>query len=263
MTLQDQENIIAFLRNELSEFKRQKFLDSLTNNQELAHEFELHKKLFESLGKNTWSEATQNNLDYQELLAIAKSEQISELRHILEATSAKHKMSSNWKVFKKWKLLSVAALTLALVGIFSIFDSNPNYQELFEQYEQKSSVTSTIERGKSQSDIEVQIETAYRKKEYRKAVILTHSLSLDTITNASIFLYLGDSYTKLNEYSKAIHTFDQLIGSNLLDAQKGYWFKALTYLKMEDPSNIRATLEYIIANKLYNDWLAEELLRKI
>ena len=263
MTEHDQENIIAFLRDELTQSKRQEFLDSLANNQELAQEFELHKSLFHSLGAESWSSATSDNLEFKELVAIAKSEQISQLKQVLQTTASNHKPSSGWALFKNWRVLSAAAVLLALVGIFSIMDSDPNYQELFEQYEQKSTIGSTIERGDNSNNLELEVELAYRKEAYQEVVELSNTLDLENTQNAPIYLFLGDSYTRLGRFDEALNTYDLLIKSDLLDAQKGYWFKGLTYLKMEDVTNTKATLEYIVANKLYNETLAAELLRKI
>jgi tetratricopeptide (TPR) repeat protein len=263
MTEHEQENINAFLRDELTQTKRQEFINSLANNAELAQELELQKRLYDSLGAQSWSSSTSDNLEFKALAAIAKSEQIKQLKQVLETTSLSHKSSSGWSILKNWRVLSAAAVVLAIVGIFSILDTGPNYQELFYEYQQKSSISSTIERGDNNDSIALEIELAYRNKAFARVLELSNVFVLKNTKNASVYLFLGDSYTQLDRFDEALITYDSLIKSDLLDSPKGYWFKALTYLKMKDLTNTKATLEYIVANKLYNDALAAELLRKI
>jgi len=68
---------------------------------------------------------------------------------------------------------------------------------------------------------------------------------------------------QLNKFDAAEVTFNSLIASDYLDAQKGYWYKALLYLKKKDTETARALLETIIANQYYNDAKAAELIEKL
>lgn len=263
MTPQEQQHINAYLRNELSEEQQQEFLASLAKDESLKEAFKLHKQLFESLGEEAWSQASENNQEYEQLVSIAKSEQIQALKSMLANTTVQQKEGASWKVFKNWKVMSAAAVLLALVGIFSVLNSSPNYQDLFDQYWQQTSISSTIERGDLINETAVQIELAHREQDYPQAILLYQSVDVAMVKSAAVFLYAGDSHLQLGAYNKALEVYQNLINSDLLDAPKGYWFKALAYLKMEDIANTRSTLEYIVANNLYNSTLAKELLAQL
>ena len=68
---------------------------------------------------------------------------------------------------------------------------------------------------------------------------------------------------KIAKTANAIETFNQLIESKLLDASKGYWYKALAYVKAGDKEQAKALLEKITSDSLYNHQKAEELLDKL
>ena len=263
MTPQDQENIIAYLRDELSEDQENKFLASLETDKELNQEFLVHKQLFDALGADSWSQSSEDNQEYESLVALAKSDQLQRLKSSLKEAEAAHQLTKDSTTFINWRVWSVAAVLLAVVGIFSVLNSTPDYQELFDQYSDKTSISSVIERGDTMSNLEVQIETAHREKKYLEAISLSQSLDLSQVKNAAIILYMGDSNVRLGQYNDALEIYNYLINSNLLDAPKGLWFKALTYLKMEDITNTKATLQYIVANNLHNAALAKELLTEL
>ena len=58
-------------------------------------------------------------------------------------------------------------------------------------------------------------------------------------------------------------TFDQLIESDLLDASKGYWYKALLFLKKGEEQEAKVILEKIKSESLYNSLKAGELLEEL
>ena len=68
---------------------------------------------------------------------------------------------------------------------------------------------------------------------------------------------------ELNQFQEAEKTLNSLISSNLIDAEKGYWFKSLLYLKSNQIEKVKATLSLIIKNSYFNNKKARELLESL
>lgn len=73
-------------------------------------------------------------------------------------------------------------------------------------------------------------------------------------------IYKGLSEIELSKYLEAEKTFDSLINSDLIDAEKGYWFKSLLYLKNNKILKCKTLLNKIITESLFNKEKAELLL---
>ncbi|WP_290702158.1 tetratricopeptide repeat protein, partial [Lacinutrix sp.] len=78
------------------------------------------------------------------------------------------------------------------------------------------------------------------------------------------FLYLGVSQLELENYTEALKNFQKIIDSKTMDQSKGYWYKALTYLKMDDRENAIKEFEIsAYSPKHFNHVEARELLKEL
>ena len=72
-------------------------------------------------------------------------------------------------------------------------------------------------------------------------------------------MYKGAAYELTNKNDEAITAFNELIAQpNFEEHTKGYWYKLLVYLKLEDKENVEAMLAIILkdkANHKYNEAL--------
>ena len=100
---------------------------------------------------------------------------------------------------------------------------------------------------------------------YKKAEqLFSEHINKQSNFNPNVVLYLGVSNLELNNYDKALLNFEKLIQSNSIDKSKGYWYKTLTYLKMDDRNLAIKELKIIVENPSnYNYNKAKELLEKL
>ena len=56
---------------------------------------------------------------------------------------------------------------------------------------------------------------------------------------------------------------DSLISSDLIDYQKGYWIKSLSFVKQNKLEEAKVVLNFIIDKAYYNKEKAKELLSKL
>ena len=82
--------------------------------------------------------------------------------------------------------------------------------------------------------------------------------------NPEAHLYIGASYLQLDNQKETIEAYDTLINSNALNRSKGYWFKALAYLKFGEEEKAKAALVQIKNNPtFFKHQEAIELLDKL
>lgn len=83
-------------------------------------------------------------------------------------------------------------------------------------------------------------------------------------TLPSLFIYAGLSALELNKYEEAVYYFDSLISSDAVDQSKGYWYKALVYLKQDRKNKAIPMLENILLDEgNYNFDEAKTILKKL
>ena len=68
---------------------------------------------------------------------------------------------------------------------------------------------------------------------------------------------------ELDQFQEAEKTLDSLINSDLVDAEKGYWLKSLSYIKSKEIEKARNTLSIIIKNSYFNYKKATIVLKEI
>jgi len=144
-----------------------------------------------------------------------------------------------------------------------MFSANST-EDLFLKHYNLNDLPSLAKRSDANNDLTKGMN-AFKIKEYKKALYFFGKINEKYILkNPSLFLYVGVANLELNKNEKAINTFDKLINSNLLDASKGYWFKALVYLKSKNVVKAKETLLIIASNKSnYKYKEAKSILEKL
>jgi len=172
--------------------------------------------------------------------------------------------SSNKKSY--FSYLAIAASIIVLVGYF-MFNSSPNNMELYAQYNDWSNLPSFTTRGDSDNKLLVSGEKAFLDSNYLKAKNYFEEFlntSEEKNANANALLYYGITNIELGDFTKALESFNKLIASETLDSSKGYWYKALMYLKMDDKASAIKELKIIVTDASnYNYTVAKELLSKL
>jgi len=262
MNLADDILIERFLKNQLSEEEKATFLIRLESDASFKQSFKLEQQLFQTLNEQTWS-FTENDSskEIREYTSLFKSHEIDKLKKILRKENDNYQKSTH-KSFRKWILYATAAVIIFFIVIRSL-DTKKNTQTLYTTYLATTELSSVTTRGKQQTEL-ANAQTYFENKEYKKALpILEKEMKQQTNLTGSLFIYTGIAQMELNQFDNALKTFNTLINSDLLDAPKGKWFKALLYIKMNDIDKATKILQDIINHKLYNYKKATELLDKL
>ena len=254
-----------YLENTLSDEERSDFELELAQNKELQEYLSISKEMDKQYSDTDWQflEST-NTKEVDALEDYLKSDETKALRSAINNASITFKKNEKKpKTFnlKKYSFLAVAALVILFLGL-NFFGSNNN---LYQDYNSWEELPSLINRGEVQENILQNAEAAFLNKEYSKANNL-YKQYIDTTKefNVTAYLYLGITDLELNNEAQALSSFNKIIESNSLDASKGHWYKALTYLKFEKNDLAIEQLELIVENSdNYNFSEAQLLLNKL
>jgi len=262
MSLEEDILIEHFLRDQLSEEKRNDFLFKIENDQDFRKKFLLEKQLFETLNEEEWSFASK--IDETEIKEYTTLYNNNAQR--IEQVINKAKTNYNRKS-KIRRLVYYSAAAAAIIAILINFYSPANQntiEEIYVHYSNSYPLPSLVSRNSSVENIDlISVENNFEKKEYQKVLTQINTLLNKDKNNSYLFIYKAISHLELKEYSKAEITLDNLINSNLIDSEKGYWYKSLLYLKTKDLNRCEEILSIIIRKTYFNSKEAEELLNDL
>ena len=248
-----------YLANNLTEPELSAFLLELNNNAELADYIAINKEMNVQFSDTDWQfieDADANQT--KDLQTYFNSDEAQALKSALNDAAQKHKIldtpeKANSK--RLFSFLAIAASIVLFVGLFFLNRTTNSY----DNYNSWTELPSIIERGEAKSATLERAEIKFVAKDYAEAnklytAYLTESKSKSD--NINVLLYLGITELELNQNEKALSTFDKVIKSDSIDFSKGYWYKALVYLKVKDNSNVIKQLKLITkdnSNYKYNE----------
>jgi len=262
MKMSDEILLEKYFRNFLNEEEKNLFekrkLDSAFNEQ-----FIIEKQLFESLNEKKWSFI--DNVDEQtisEYKELFNSEDIQKLKLTLSnGDFNKVDIASrqfNWKPF----IYAAAASVVLLISVFGFNNNSSDVEDIYATYLDKSQLTYSVVRdGNSDNGID-KVRELFFENDYEQVTLLIEDYIQESESGDLPTLYLmkGVSLTELGSFEKAIAVYEQLINSDYLDAEKGYWYKGLLYLKKGDADNALTMFQKIETEKLYNHNKAAEIV---
>ena len=252
-----------YLDGSMTNTEKQAFETQLENNQELAEYIELNKEMQIQYNDEDWS-FVDDNTNTKILEDYLKSEDAKTIKVSISKvnTDFVHKTPLNRKAY--YSYFAIAASIALLIGYF-IFNSSEGSLKIYSQYNDWSTLPSLTTRGNSDDGILVKGEDAFLAKDFIKSEHYFDTfLKNNAELNPSVLVYHGISNLELENYDEALKAFNKLIESNTLDRSKGYWYKALVYLKMDDRDNAVKQLDIITSNvSYYNYSLAKEILEKL
>ena len=257
-----------YLENTLSLDEKSEFELLLVENQELADYIAVNQEMQVQFNENDWSFVDEENQgpEVVELENYLKSDAAKEIKSSIKKANdafvnTTTKTTSNKKSY--YSYFAIAATIVIFVGYF-MFNNSPTNQEIYAEYNDWSNLPSLTSRGDSDNVLLVNGEKAFLNKDYNKAVNYFDTFLETSNNKANALLYYGVSNLELANHDKALDAFNQLISSETLDRSKGYWYKALTYLKIDNKEAAVKTLSVLVKDSTnYNYKEAQELLNKL
>lgn len=262
MSLDDDILIDNYLRDLLDDKQKVDFEERLQTDSEFLKNFELEQALWQSQNDNEWSFTVKKTEEYKDYKSLLEGEDLQNLKENLKQINSDFKFQSNKKSRSRFYYIVAAASIVILIALNLFLKQDVSNQELVENYLNTNDLPSFVNRGDSTENL-IKAQQLFENENYQQALDLFVA-SIDTANdNPSVYLYTGVSQMKLKDYISAESTFDKLIQSDLLDAEKGYWYKALLYLEQDRVADAKAILNGIISKRLYNYKKAEVLLSEL
>jgi tetratricopeptide (TPR) repeat protein len=260
MKFEDDILIERFLDDQLSSEEKRSFLKRLDTDSDFKDYFELEKQLYDSFNDNHWSFIEDSSSD--EILAyetLLKDPQTKKIQKAIE--KANDLYQKNQKPSKNWLLYIAAAVVIALFSTVIFNNISPQEKDLYAVYLQKTELLSLVDRGAYDSIFST-TQSAFENQEYEEVMNSLLPI-IDSINNGNAYIYLAIAQLELERFEEAEETLDEFISSDLLDSQKGYWFKSLLYLKANRLEKTKEELQGIIDSVFYKSEEAKQLLRDL
>ncbi|MDG5492524.1 tol-pal system YbgF family protein [Psychroserpens sp. SPM9] len=251
-----------YLNGSLDEEETLAFENDLKTNIELRDYLEISSQMNDSFDESNWLFA--KNKESEDLNAIEdyiKSDEAQQTKRLIENIS---KSQGQVKVLNaRYYYYVIAACLMLFLGISFVFNFGTSQEELYSEYSDYSNLPSFVSRS---NNTEIQLanaETLFKNKHYEEALNIFQTSLNASNEKGSIYIYIGLSQTELSQYKSAEETFNLLISSDLIDAEKGHWYKALLYLKQEKTEETKQVLNTIISNSYDNHEKAKALLNDL
>ncbi|WP_435681361.1 tetratricopeptide repeat protein [Nonlabens sp.] len=247
-----------FFKDQLNDNEKDLF-EKRKLDPEFMEQLVLEKQLYDTFNDNSWSFANSVDKaiveDYQESF---ESEDIQKLKNTLDSIS-----SGNTTYHFNWKplLFAAAAIVVIILSISGFNNDSSNADDLYAAYFDKNEVIYSVVRSSENETTFNKASELYLNGDYKLALPLIN----ETITNfendlPTLLIMKGISLTELGSYEQAAVVYDELIESNYIDSQKGYWYKGLLILKKGEVEKALVIFNKIKNEELYNSSKASEII---
>ncbi len=261
MTMEDDILIDNYLKGLLSKDEEQSFLDRLQSDIEFNEKFKLEKQLFNALNEDSWSFVEGKNAEFEAYKKDLEGDDLQNLKKTLTQVNSEFNSISN-RGYKRLFYYLAAASVIVFLGFQFFFNQSLSNLDLYKEYIGLDDLPSFVSRSNDINDL-IRAQELFESEKYGDALMIFNS-QVDLADNTSdLFIYKGISEMELNRYDEAEQTFNALISSELLDAPKGYWYKALLSLKSDRVEEAIDILTKIVTENLFNKSKAEELLKEL
>lgn len=263
MNVEEDILIERFLKDELFEVEKNKVLERIKSDVFFKEKVFFEKQLFETLNDEYWSFAEKIDLnEVREFENIFKGDEAKKIKESISIAQKEFKSKKKYNI--KFVYFAAASITILFTAYSLFFTVNSTPNELYTAFIQKNELYSNISRGeKNLNNDLISAEDYFRNKNYSKALpIFIKELSNDK-NSAQLYLYTAISQLELNEIDAAVVTLNNLIKSDLIDGQKGYWYKSLLFVKTNQLNKAKLQLEFIVKNSYFKHKEAKELLSKL
>jgi len=228
----DYELIEAYCNGQLKGNELEAFEKDLENNPELQKEVKFFKENISLL-----SEGIQNE-DKRETLK-------KSLDEIGGRYFEKPKKNTIIPI-KRYIAIAASIAALFILGTLLWPSSS-----MYEQYAMHAPY-SFQQKGDSFNDL-ISAAKAFNAKDYKTACSHFENYLKENAQDKEAYFALGICHLEMNQEQKALEIFDSELFKNSVFEGKAQWYKALSYLKMEDYQSCIMVLERIKSDSPYYD----------
>lgn len=234
------------------------FESQMAHNPDLVDLVNINKKMRLQYGEDGWDfiEDDENGEALKALETLLQSKEFQDKKKAIQSASDLYFKNENSKGASNRtpRLYFALAVAAALVLFFGILFKDPGLTsaEIYSDNSSWKELPSFVSRGETDTELLSAGEEAFTNKDYSLAEArFSAYLESSHEVNVTALLYLGVSQLEGDNYNAALESFQKIIDSKTLDQSKGYWYKALAYLKRGDKDNARIVLEVIARHPDY------------
>ncbi|MFK7832986.1 MAG: hypothetical protein AB8B52_06900 [Winogradskyella sp.] len=250
-----------YLKGLLSENDQKAFLERLKSDALFRENFKLEAELFNALDDNSWNFVKAENDEVKDYVELLEADDLKNLKKTLEQTNTEFNNEKKETSKRLFYYLAAASVVLFL-GFQLLFNNSVTNQDLYNDYVMFSDLPSFVSRS-DDANVLIEAERLFENKNYSEALVLFNSVKATQKYDGTLMIYTGLSELELGNYEAALFTFDYLTDSDFLDAEKGYWYKALALLKYDQSEEAKVLLDYIVSNNLFKTKEATTLLDQL
>jgi len=240
------------------------FQSRLDSDKAFREKFELEKQLFDTFNEKSWSFTPGNNPEVHGYQSALKSSEFSKIKETIKEASKRYGSESPKANNNKRLVVYLAAASIALlIAVQFIFNQTPSGKELYHAYIDMEGLPGFVTRADDLGNDAVNAQQLFENHNYEASIELFEGILGSQPKDSRVYIYLGVAYVEAENYKRAEQVFDNLTSSNLLDAEKGYWYKSLLYLKMNEKEKALQILTKIKDEKRFNYNKAEELIEEL
>ena len=258
--MEEEELIQKYIRGELTEDELRQAEIRIKEDKNFAEKIAFEIQLYKTFNDDLWN--TVNNTQSEEVLKYKKELKSAE---ILKLQAEIKKAQQRFYTRKKLKqfIWPAAAILILVISIRLFYKPKVTFQELYTSNLNTGLLPSLVNRNEEANRKLTNAELSFKAKNYKEALtIFKNEIAKPENKNYGIlYIYLGIAQLETNNIKQARQTFNTLIMSDMIDAEKGYWYKALLHLKTEEQDSSKLVLTKIYKEKLYNYKQAKTVLK--
>ena len=254
-----------YIKGTLTNSQRIAFEKQMEDNAALKDEVALQQELIALIGQKQWIhfKNTKNNEELAIIVKQLRSEKFQnaskKIRQIgIENYKGKAEKGQSNKRKYTFYYIPAAAMILLFLGIF-FMNSNTDLDNYYADYADWNNELNSFVVKSDEADDFSKGEIAFKKGDYKEALKQFNTITENDKLYPYSLMYKGAAYELSNKNELAIAAFNELIAQTSVEEHtKGYWFKLLVYLKLEDKENTKIMLDIILkdkANYKYNEAL--------
>lgn len=255
MTSEESQLISDFLNGRLSTIQIKEVENRMENDAAFKGQVLIERQLFETLNPDDWSfvkQVSSKKIDaYKTLYNSETTKKFkANLNTINQEYQGTQKTQNSYLTSKiNWKIyVTAAAVLLVVFSLLFLLPNTKTPQQLYAESLNLSELPSITVRGEIGSKNSLtKAQNAFESGAYKDALeLLSSEEHAFKKRRGILLLYKGISHMELENYDEALKNFNTLSSSNLIDAPKGIWYKALLFLKKGDTNMVRESLNVII-----------------
>lgn len=216
--------------------------------------------------KILFEQLLEEDADFQEEFNFQNDVKLAMTLNEREKLKAQLKTHHSNAVSKwSWKYsIAMAAAVVLCFGLYSIFDSNPNPQQLFSQYYETypNTISPIVRDANADSNLKQQAFEAYENKNFHKAENLFAELYATQGEEYALFYQIMSMMELNNDLDRAKSMLIETEWSEEFK-EKSLWYLSMIHLKQNQKHKAKETLQQLNEIGDYRQKQVQELIKKL